>query len=370
MLPLQLIFGGKTKQVVPSGEAAELMQRTGHHLTNTANHWSTLETCKDFVLKILKPWWLMQKLSLRLLEHVKMVWLIDCWSVHISKAFREWLKNEHSNWLCVVFVPANCTSKLQPADVILQRPMKAAFRSNFNMWLCRRLQEQFEAGTLPSDIKLELKIGILREQCCRYLMFFYIVMPTFSMYNCILSQFIYRWLLDAWQQVSTRREMILKGWAACFLGKLHEHEYQLLAMKVVAERALFAGDGEAHTLLSVEPEPQSGDMADPVEDLSLEDTMRACLGQEPLRFGELPDPNIVQEHVAEENAEDENVGDAEGDNGGDVNFRNENDRVESPLEDPKERSGSFVEENTRRTIIIQGVQNVFVENGGPINFNS
>ena len=107
--------------------------------------------------------------------------------------------------------------------------------------------------------------------------------------------------------------MILKGWAACFLGKLHEHKFQLLAMKVVAERSLFAGDGEAHILLLVEPEAQSGDMADPVEDLSLEDTMRVCLGQEPLRSEELPDPNLVEENLADENAGDENVGDAEGD---------------------------------------------------------
>lgn len=167
MLPLQLIFGGKTNKVVPKGEAAEEMQRSGHHLTNTANHWSNLETCKDFVLKILKPWWLLQKVNKDLPQTVKMVWLIDCWSVHVSKAFRDWLKNEHSTWLCVVYVPANCTSKLQPADVILQRPLKAAFRTNFNTWLCNKVQDQFEGGVMPSDVKIQLGIGLLREQCCR-----------------------------------------------------------------------------------------------------------------------------------------------------------------------------------------------------------
>ena len=103
MLPLQLIFSRKT---------AIRMQRNGHHLTQTPNHLSKLETCKDSVVKILKPWWLLQGVEKNLPESVKMVWPIDCWSVHISKNFREWLKDVHSNWLCIVFVPANSTSKL------------------------------------------------------------------------------------------------------------------------------------------------------------------------------------------------------------------------------------------------------------------
>ena len=99
-------------------------------------------------------------------ETVKLVWLIDCWSVHICKAFREWCKMVHGQWLCVVYVPANCTSKLQPADVILQRPLKAAFRTEFNSWMIENSMSQFLTGASPSDVKLDFTIGTLREQAC------------------------------------------------------------------------------------------------------------------------------------------------------------------------------------------------------------
>jgi hypothetical protein len=114
LLPTQLIFQGKTNRVVPKGEAAIRLQNSGHLLTSTINHWSNLQTCKDFVLQMLKPWWIRKVSELALPETVKLIWLIDCWSVHVSRAFREWCKEEHSSWMCTVYVAANCTSLLQP----------------------------------------------------------------------------------------------------------------------------------------------------------------------------------------------------------------------------------------------------------------
>jgi hypothetical protein len=47
-----------------------------------------------------------------------MVWIIDCWSVHISVEFRNWIKIKHTNIL-LILVLANYTSELQLTDVIL-----------------------------------------------------------------------------------------------------------------------------------------------------------------------------------------------------------------------------------------------------------
>jgi hypothetical protein len=60
-----------------------------------------------------------------------MVWIIDCWSVHISEEFHNWIKNEHTNIL-LILVPANYTSDLKPTYVILQKPLKHAFKVHFN----------------------------------------------------------------------------------------------------------------------------------------------------------------------------------------------------------------------------------------------
>jgi hypothetical protein len=70
-----------------------------------------LETTKDFVYKVLLAYlhkWIQQ---LDLQANQKLVWLINCWSVHKSKEFLDWIKKKHPNIL-VMFVFANCTSEL------------------------------------------------------------------------------------------------------------------------------------------------------------------------------------------------------------------------------------------------------------------
>ena len=172
LLPTQLIFQGKTNRVVPKGEASERLQNSGHHLTSTINHWSSMQTCKDFVVRVLQPWWKKKVSEMRLQETAKLIWLIDCWSVHVSKAFRDWCKEEHCSWLSTVYVAANCTSKLQPADVILQRPFKAAFRNGFNGWVISETERQLENGVNASDVKFNMGIINLREKACGSVFFF------------------------------------------------------------------------------------------------------------------------------------------------------------------------------------------------------
>ncbi len=60
------------------------------------------------------------------------MWLLNCWAINKSKEFFKWMKNNNSNIL-LVFILANYTSALQPINVILQCPIKHAFKMVFNM---------------------------------------------------------------------------------------------------------------------------------------------------------------------------------------------------------------------------------------------
>ena len=91
----------------------------GWHLTFNSNHWSTIETSKDFVTNALSSYRSFQVNQMGLPKDLDMIWLIDYWSVHISKEFGEWMKATHPQ-IHVLFIPANCMSIYQPADVILQ----------------------------------------------------------------------------------------------------------------------------------------------------------------------------------------------------------------------------------------------------------
>ena len=98
--------------------------------------------------------------------------------------------------VCVLFVPANCTSKFQLADLIIQRPLKCAFSKCFKQWTATCIQEQLECQAQeanldgPSKVKLDLRIGTLRDCICE-------------------------WLLEAWKFVGCHSEMIKRGWAKC-----------------------------------------------------------------------------------------------------------------------------------------------------------
>jgi hypothetical protein len=56
LLPLQLIFQGKTTAVVPKDPRAVAARAKGWHLTMSSNHWSNQQTMKEFVDQVIVPW--------------------------------------------------------------------------------------------------------------------------------------------------------------------------------------------------------------------------------------------------------------------------------------------------------------------------
>ena len=114
MLPLQLIFTGQDKNKQERRSVPKLNEITtkrvrGWHLTQTYNHWSSLESMKDYIRLIIKPW-VDEKARVHNVRLPHVILLIDCWSVHTSKAFREWMQLNYNSYH-ILFVPANCTSR-------------------------------------------------------------------------------------------------------------------------------------------------------------------------------------------------------------------------------------------------------------------
>jgi hypothetical protein len=113
-------------------------------------------------------------------------------------------KNYH--WIIILFVPANCTSKLQPADVVHQRTLKYHFKQGFNLWLAGEISKQIAGGVADGDVKCDFRIGVLREGLCG-------------------------WLLDAWRQLADMKEMTVRGWAKCGLIRPFDREFQNEALE-------------------------------------------------------------------------------------------------------------------------------------------
>jgi hypothetical protein len=132
-LPIQAIYSGKTSRSCPSPnsphhkdliDAGCLIQESG-----TKTYWSNLRTMKDFVNKILAPYFDRQKIIFNLPSSQKSLWTIDVWSVHRSKEFRRWMKETHPTIIISASrsgpVPVLSPSGLEPGT----KPVPESFRN-------------------------------------------------------------------------------------------------------------------------------------------------------------------------------------------------------------------------------------------------
>ena len=196
LLPLQLIFKGQDKnkkqqKSVPTLREVDAKRTAGWHLTQTSNHWSSLESMKDYIRHIIRPW-VQAKGREHNIKYPHCVLLLDCWSVHTSKDFRSWIAEAYPQYH-LIFVPAGCTSKAQPADVALQRPFKAGIVNEFTRWMTSEIHHLIKGGMAPAEIKVDT--GLAR-----------------------LKPMLVGWAWGSWSTLRKKRELIIEGWRKCGLS--------------------------------------------------------------------------------------------------------------------------------------------------------
>ncbi len=80
LLPLHIIFIRSTITCLPprTTKKVSFLTSSFHHMYFT-DHWSTLETCQQFVERILIPYMNNQLQELSLPKNQKIIQFIDCW---------------------------------------------------------------------------------------------------------------------------------------------------------------------------------------------------------------------------------------------------------------------------------------------------
>ncbi len=58
----------------------------------------------------------------------------------------------------IVFVPANCTDRLQPLDVSVNKPAKTFMRAQFQEWYAEQIQQQVDGKLEKKPVDLKLSI--------------------------------------------------------------------------------------------------------------------------------------------------------------------------------------------------------------------
>jgi hypothetical protein len=216
LLPLQLIFQGKTPRCLPSATPASIAAQV--HLTYSDNHWSSQATMQQYISEVIMPYAQKKIEEHRLRLDSKIILVLDVWAVHKSEEFRLFLRMKYPR-IQLVFVPPNCTSRLQVADVVLQRPFKVGVTTSFNLWAVEQVREQLKSlspGTTP-----------LLDHVTKM---------------SVVKPLVLQWTIESWSKLRERRDLINDGWKKCCtsLYDVMDPEKQREAVEAVAKLELEA----------------------------------------------------------------------------------------------------------------------------------
>jgi hypothetical protein len=192
LLPPQIIFQGKTPRCLPPSDSLSMLEAkaSNAHVTFSENHWSNQATMKEYIEKIVVPYADKCIKDHHLAADANIILMLDVWAVHKSEEFRGFLRSKHPR-IHLVFVPANCTSKLQVADVALQRPFKHGITTRFDEWVATVVAEQIANGD-------EEMRGL-----------------TNSLKMATMKPLAMKWCIESWKELREKPHIILAGWRKC-----------------------------------------------------------------------------------------------------------------------------------------------------------
>ena len=122
-LPFQVIYQGKTPACLP--KVAFLCD---WDMTYTPNRWSNEQTMMTYIEKIIVPYVKQKREQLNLDNDHPALAIFD---VLKGQYTEEVLKTLEDNHIERVLVPANCTDRLQPLDLSINKPVKEFLRRKF-----------------------------------------------------------------------------------------------------------------------------------------------------------------------------------------------------------------------------------------------
>lgn len=194
LLPCQVIYQGSTDQCHPRGIHYAKALEKGWHITQIANHWADIVTTMAYVKKVLLPYYKNMCILKGLpYKTQKIIFIIDCWSVHCSSHFRAWM--QHYPFILTLYVPPNMTSVAQPADCGIQKPIKARVSHKFHEWLVS------ERRRLPAGTRLPLSMSNIKGAGLG-------------------------WLYDTWLALHGDPSLIRAAWANAGLDRVLQADYQ------------------------------------------------------------------------------------------------------------------------------------------------
>ena len=136
LLPLQLIYQGKTKQCLPRVKFPD-----DWLISFTPNHWCNEITMETYIRQVIAPFICKKRELLHLSSTHRALCIFDNFSAQCTSKILQLLDD---NYIDVVFVPPNCTDQLQPLDLSFNKPVKDFMRGKFQEWYSNQVLQNYE----------------------------------------------------------------------------------------------------------------------------------------------------------------------------------------------------------------------------------
>ena len=136
-LPMQLIYKGTTCKCLPK----HVEFPSDWDVTYTSNHWANESTSISYLENVIVPYVKRERKALNLKDDHSALALFD---VFKGQCTSQVIKILEENNILYVTIPNNCTDRLQPLDLSVNKPAKDFVRARFQDWYGEEICKQLE----------------------------------------------------------------------------------------------------------------------------------------------------------------------------------------------------------------------------------
>ena len=182
-LPMQLIYGGKTKKSLPPVEFPE-----GFSLSVNPTHYSNTEESIKIIKEIIVPYVKKERENRNVPLNFPAVLIMDVFRGQMTDSVLGLLESEN---ILVVRVPNNMTHLFQPLDLTVNSWAKNYMRERFSEWYASKISENLDKGTELEDIDIKTPLSVMK--------------PIHA-----------KWLIDLYNELTSAngQDIIISGWKA------------------------------------------------------------------------------------------------------------------------------------------------------------
>jgi len=156
-LPPQIIYKGTTRRSLPT-----VSFPAGWNVTFTENHWANEITTLQYIDEILLPYVKQKRRDLKLSDNQSCLVIFDRFKAQCTATVLDVLRD---NNILIALVPANCTDRLQPLDVSVNKSVKEFLRGQFHKWyageVCSQLHESDNVQAVDLSLSVVKPLGAI-----------------------------------------------------------------------------------------------------------------------------------------------------------------------------------------------------------------